>query len=108
VAHPPCGEAPYETVDERATGFRCRHCRQGFVVPREQSSFAEIFGVDGHIRSICDRLAFEGYTAIAPLCSIANSAGMAALTSVARPGLQDVTLCGGRDYCVLRNSILQE
>jgi hypothetical protein len=27
---------------------------------------------------------------------------------VARPGLQDVTVRGGRDYCVLRNSILQE
>ncbi|MFN4100094.1 MAG: dienelactone hydrolase family protein, partial [Pararhodobacter sp.] len=26
----------------------------------------EIFGVNSHIRSICDRLAAEGYTAIAP------------------------------------------
>jgi hypothetical protein len=23
--HPPRGEAAYETFDERATGFRCRH-----------------------------------------------------------------------------------
>ena len=68
--------APYETVDERATGFRCRHCRQGFVVPREQSSFAEIFGVNSHIRSICDRLVFEGHTAIAPALFERRNAGM--------------------------------
>jgi hypothetical protein len=36
TAHPPRGEAPYETFDERATGFRCRHCRQGFVVVETQ------------------------------------------------------------------------
>ena len=32
IAHPPRDQAPYATFDERATGFVCRHCRQGFVV----------------------------------------------------------------------------
>ena len=31
TAHPSYGQ-PYATFDERATGFVCRHCRQGFVV----------------------------------------------------------------------------
>jgi hypothetical protein len=31
TAHPSNGQ-PYATFDERATGFVCRHCRQGFVV----------------------------------------------------------------------------
>lgn len=31
TAHLSDGE-PYATFDERATGFLCRHCRQGFVV----------------------------------------------------------------------------
>jgi hypothetical protein len=31
TAHPSDGQ-PYATFDERATGFVCRHCRQGFVV----------------------------------------------------------------------------
>jgi Domain of unknown function (DUF4145) len=35
MAHPPQGNA-YLTFDEQATGFVCRHCRQGFVVIESQ------------------------------------------------------------------------
>jgi carboxymethylenebutenolidase len=33
---------------------------------RPSSVIQEIFGVNHHIRSVCDRLAAEGYVAIAP------------------------------------------
>lgn len=35
IAHPSVGNA-YLTFDERATGFVCRHCHQGFVVIESQ------------------------------------------------------------------------
>ncbi len=36
----------------------------------------EIFGVNHHIRSVCDRLAAEGYVAIAPVDLRSHPAGL--------------------------------